>query len=198
MSISCPSFCVNIDGKFWDWGSIGTFYTCPARLLEKNRSGFDMQSVKMSLGKKYIYIYLEGKSVTGKKADSGWGAKKTSVRISFKSAQSPLNRVRIATDPASPGKIKLSYPQITSRTYGSKQDKYWALAKYGNKYAFEIKIPIHYSKKGVHAGVPGGPIIKPAGESSRNYLADVLINTVDVKIHRLVDTVEFPIRRGQL
>ena len=198
--ISSFVFCVTIDGKFWDWGKISTFYNCKPRALEKNRSGFDMESVKMCLGKKHLYIYIDGRSVAGQKPDAGWGAKKTSVRISFKSSQSPLNRVRIATEPAKPGQIKISYPPAPSKVLGSKTDKYWAIAKYGKKYAFEIKIPFYITSKGIHAAVKGGPLLRVSGSAgaSRKNLSDVLINTVDVKTHRLVDTVEFSIKKGDL
>jgi len=197
--LASPSFCLKIDGKFWDWAKIGTFYRCPNRLLEKDRSGFDMHSVKMCLSGRYLYIYIDGRSVVGFKTDRGWGAKKTSVRISFTSSQSPLNRVRIATDPAKPGKIKVSYPAARSRYYGSKTDSYWAIAKYGGGYAFEIKIPVFASYKGVHVGAPGRSLIWQSSHGkARNHLSEVLINTVDMKTHRLVDTISFPIRKGEL
>jgi len=197
--LAVSSWCINIDGKFWDWGKTGIFCNCPARLLEKDRSGFDMESVKMCLGRRSLYIYIDGRSVAGLKPDAGWGVKKTSVRISFKSSQNPLNRVRIAADPAKPGQIKISYPQEPTKTLGSKKDKYWAISKYSKKYAFEIKIPFFVSSNGIHVGVKGGPLLKLSNSAaSRKNLSDVLINTVDVKTHRLVDTVEFPIRKGDL
>jgi len=198
--ISSFVFCITIDGKFWDWGKIDTFYSCKPHALKKDRSGFDMESVKMYLGRKDLYIYIDGRSVAGLKPDAGWGVKKTSVRISFKSSQSPLNRVRIAAEPAKPGQIKISYPPAPSKVLGSKTDKYWAIAKYGKKYAFEIKIPFFITSKGIHVAVKGGPLLRlssSAGES-RKSLSDVLINTVDVKTHRLVDTVEFSIKKGDL
>ena len=198
--IASFAFCITIDGKFWDWGKVGTFYKCPQHILKKDRSGIDMENVKMCLGKKHLYIYIEGLSVAGLKPDAGWGAKKTSVRISFKSSQSPLNRVRIATEPAKPGQIKISYPPAPSKVFGSKTDKYWAIAKYGKKYAYEVKIPFFITTKGIHAGVKGGPLLRVSGSAgaSRKNLSDVLINTVDVKTHRLVDTVEFSIKKGDL
>ena len=200
LAISSFVFCITIDGKFWDWRKIDTFYSCKPHALKKDRSGFDMESVKMYLGRKDLYIYIDGRSVAGLKPDAGWGAKKTSVRISFRSSQSPLNRVRIATEPAKPGQIKISYPPAPSKVLGSKTDKYWAIAKYGKNYAFEIKIPFFITSKGIHAAVKGGPLLRlssSAGES-RNKLSDVLINTVDVKTHRLVDTVEFSIKKDDL
>jgi hypothetical protein len=199
-AISSFVFCITIDGKFWDWGKTDTFYNCKPHALEKDRSGFDMESVKMCLGRKDLYIYIDGRSVAGLKPDAGWGVKKTSVRISFKSSQSPLNRVRIATEPAKPGQIKISYPPAPSKVFGSKTDKYWAIAKYGKKYAFEIKIPFFITSKGIHVGVSGGPLLRVSESysSSRKNLSDVLINTVDVKTHRLVDTVEFSIKKGDL
>jgi len=199
-AISSFVFCVTIDGKFWDWGKTSTFYKCPQHILKKDRSGIDMENVKMYLGKKYLYMYIDGRSVAGLKPDAGWGAKKTSVRISFKSSQSPLNRVRIATEPSKPGQIKISYPPAPSKVLGSKTDKYWAIAKYGKNYAFEIKIPFFITSKGIHAGVKGGPLLRVSGSAgaSRKNLSDVLINTVDVKTHRLVDTVEFSIKKGDL
>jgi len=197
--LAVSSWCINIDGKFWDWKDIDTFYNCPARPLEKDRSGFDMQSVKMCLGRRALYIYIDGRSVAGLKPDRGWGVKKTSVRISFKSSQSPLNRVRIAADPAKPGQIRIAYPGVLTETLGSKSDRYWAMAKYGRKYAFEIKIPFFISSKGIHVGVKGGPLLRLSrSTASRNNLSDVLINTVDVKTHKLVDTVEFSIKKGDL
>ena len=200
LAISSFVFCITIDGKFWDWGKIGTFYDCKPRALEKDRSGFDMESVKMCLGRKHLYIYIDGRSVAGLKPDAGWGVKKTSVRISFKSSQSPLNRVRIATEPAKPGQIKISYPPAPSKVFGSKADKYWAIAKFGKKYAYEVKIPFFITTKGIHAGVKGGPLLRVSGSAgaSRKNLSDVLINTVDIKTHRLVDTVEFSIKKGDL
>ena len=199
-AISSFVFCITIDGKFWDWGKTDTFYNCKPHALEKDRSGFDMESVKMCLGRKDLYIYIDGRSVAGLKPDAGWGVKKTSVRISFKSSQSPLNRVRIATEPAKPGQIKISYPPAPSKVFGSKTDKYWAIAKYGKKYAFEIKIPFFITSKGIHVGVSGGPLLRVSESygSSRKNLSDVLINTVDIKTHRLVDTVEFSIKKGDL
>jgi len=197
---SGTSWAVKVDGKFWDWSAIGEYHKCSPRALSRDRSGFDMQSIKASLGAKFLYIYIEGRSVAGHKADRGWGVKKTSVRISFKSAQSPLNRVRIASDPARPGEIKISKPSLPTKAYGSKKNMYWAIARYGNKYAFECKIPVYSSSKGVHAGVQGGPLIKlsESNTSKRTHLSDMLINTVDVKTHRLVDTVEFPIKKNDL
>jgi hypothetical protein len=198
--ISSFASCITIDGKFWEWAKISTFYNCKPRALERGRSGFDMQSVKISLGRKFLYIYIDGRSVTGLKPDKGWGARKTSVRISFKSSQSPLNRVRIATYPSKPGAIKISYPHTASKTFGSKKDKFWALAKYGNKYAFEVQVPLIVSSKGIHVGANGGPLIRVSESysSSRKNLSDILINTVDDKTHRLVDTVEFSIKKGEL
>ncbi|MFH1709714.1 MAG: hypothetical protein ABH860_01415 [bacterium] len=198
--LAASSWCVNIDGKFWDWAKVKTFYRCKPHALEQNRSGFDMENVKMVLGKKHLYMYIYGRSVTGSKPDAGWGVKKTSVRISFKSSQSPLNRVRIAAYPARPGEIKLSHPPVPSKVFGSKTDKYWAIAKYGKKYAFEIKMPFFASAKGLHIGAIGGPLIKlsPGNSASRKNLSDILINTVDMKTHRLIDTVEFTLRKGDL
>lgn len=197
--LAVPSWCIKIDGKFWDWSNINAFYNCPVRPLEKNRSGLDMESVKIALGRKVLYIYIDGRSVTGQKQDSGWGAKKTSVRISFKSSQSPLNRVRIAAYPDKPGQIRIACPNAASTVLGNKADRYWMIAKYGKKYAFEIKIPILLSSQGIHVGVKGGPLIRLAGDApSRKNLSDVLINTVDMKTHRLVDTVQFTIRKGEI
>ena len=197
--LAVSAWCIKIDGKFQEWEKIKTFYTCPHRFLEKDRSGLDMQSVKLCLGSKFLYIYIDGRSVTGIKPDKGWGAKKTSVRISFRSAQSPLNRVRVATDPTKPGQIKVSYPLALSKTYGSKTDKYWAISSFGKKYAFEIKIPVVSSTKGIHVGAKDKPLIKASSKTStRKYLSEVLINTVDMKTHRLVDTIEFAIKKGDL
>jgi hypothetical protein len=197
--LAVSAWCIKIDGKFWEWGKFKTFYKCPSRLLEKDRSGFDMQSVKLCLGGKYLYIYIDGRSVAGLKPDRGWGAKKTSIRVSFRAAQSPLNRIRIATDPSKPGQIKISYPLAKSKIYGSKTDRYWYISNYGKKYAFEMKIPIFLSSKGVHIGAKDRPLIKLSGSGpSRQYLAEVLVNTVDMKTHRLVDTIEFAIKKGDL
>ena len=194
------AWAVRIDGRFWDWYQVKTFFACPPRHLARDRVGLDMQKIKMVLGSKYLYIYVEGVSVTGLKPDKGEGAENSSIRISFKSAQSPLNRVRVAADPAEPYIVKLSYPSVSSKDYGSKVNKYWALGRFGKKYCFEIKVPIFHTKKGIHAGVSGGPLIKLAEdyEVKREHLADVLINTVDTRTHRLVDTVEFPIKKGDL
>lgn len=198
--ISANALSIKIDGKIWDWGGIKNLYKCKPRLLDKNRSGLDMDNVRLTLGKKFLYILIEGKSVTGQKKDNGLGAHKTSIRISFKSSQSPLNRVRIAADPGKSGVIKISYPSIKSQVFGSPKDKYWAMGKYGKGYAFEFKIPIIISNKGVHVGVSQGPIIKPSKkyEGGRNSMSDVLINSVDIKTHRLVDSVEFTIKKGEL
>jgi hypothetical protein len=108
--------------------------------------------------------------------------------------------VRVATEPAKPGQIKISYPSAPSKVFGSKKDRYWFMEKYGKKYAYEIKIPFFISQKGIHAGTKGGPLLRLAGNSgdSRKNLSVVLINTVDMKTHRLVDTVEFSIKKGDL
>ncbi len=196
IATASSSFCINIDGMSRDWANIRTFYRCPARPLEKNRSGFDMKSVKLFLGGHYLYIYIDGRSVTGAKADSGAGLKKTSVRVSFDSARSPLNRVRIAADPGKPWQVKLSYPSVPSRMYGSRKIKYWSFIREGSKAGIELKIPVFQSGKGVHVGIAAGPIIKGPGESRSGRLSDVLINAVDVKTHRLVDTVKFSINNG--
>ncbi len=192
------SFCINIDGNSRDWGNIRTFYKCPARPLEKDRSGFDMRSVKMFLGRHYLYIYIEGGSVTGLKPDSGSGLKKTSIRVSFDSSQSPLNRVRIAADPRKPWQVKLSYPSLPSKIYGSRKNKYWFFVRQGNIAGFEVKIPVFQSEKGVHVGLAAGPIIKQSKSSKvqRSRLSEVLINTVDIKTHRLVDTATFSVHNG--
>ena len=195
-----PAFAITIDGKPWDWIGIGVFHYCSPRILEKDRSGIDMQKIKMCLGAKYLYIYIEGRSVAGQKVDRGWGAKKTSFRVSFNSAQSPLNRVRVAEYPDKPGQIKISCPGAESKMLGSKKNRFWAMGKYGSKYVFEIKIPFYYSAKGIHVGAAGGPLIRLSRyyASGREHLSDVLINSVDMKTHRLVDTAVFSIRKGQL
>jgi hypothetical protein len=88
----------------------------------------------------------------------------------------------------------------SSKVFGSKKDRYWFMSKYGKKYAYEVKIPFFISQKGIHAGAKGGPLLRLVGDSgaSRKNLSVVLINAVDVKTHRLVDTVEFPIKKGDL
>jgi hypothetical protein len=194
------SFCINIDGKSSEWGNFRTFHRCPARPLEKDRAGFDMRSIKMCLGRHYLYIYIDGRSVTGLMPDRGGGMKKTSIRISFDSSQAPLNRVRIAADPRMPWQVKLSYPSVPSRIYGSQNNKYWSFIRQRNMSGFEVKIPVFLSRKGVHVGVAGGPIIRQFNSTGvpRSRLSDVLINSVDIKTHRLVDTVLFSIRRGDL
>lgn len=195
-----PSFCVKIDGKFWDWEKIRVFQVCKPRHLARDRAGFDMEFVKMSLGKNHLYMYIEGTSVTGLKQDSGEGVKKTSIRVSFNSAQSPLNRVRIAAETRSLWEIKISRPGMISKVFGSKKDKYWMRGKFGKMYAYELKIPVFYSSKGIHAAAAGGPLIELAEKPSmnRDSLSNVLINCVDMKTHRLVDTVQFTIRKGEL
>ncbi len=198
--LCCSALAITIDGKFWDWDGIGVFHYCSPRLLEKDRSGIALQKVKMYLGRKYLYMYIEGVSVAGQKIDRGWGAKKTSFRISFSSVQSPLNRVRVAIYPAKPGQIRISYPRTISKVFGGKKDRFWWMAKYGRKFAFEIKIPFYYSAKGIHVAAKGGPLIRLSGSyaQGRRNLAEVLINSVDMKTHRLVDTTQFLISKGQL
>lgn len=195
-----PSFCIKIDGKFWDWQRTGISFNCKPHVLARDRSGLDMQLVKMTLIGKHLYILIEGRSVTGLEPDKGNGLKRTSIRVSFKSAQSPLNRVRVATDPKLPYKVKVSCPRATSKYLGGPKNRYWAIGRNGNIYAMEMIVPVFYDSKGVHAGSPSGPLIILAKRSglSREYLADMLINAVDAKTHRLVDTVELPIRKGEL
>ena len=197
--ISTASFCVKIDGRFWDWTGIGDFHKCVPRILSRDRSGLDMDTVKIHLTGKFLYIYIEGRSVKGKKPDDGSAMKGSSIRVSFNSSQSPLNRVRISAEPSTLWQIKVSKPGMKSVVYGSKKNKYWSRGRIGRKYAFEIKVPVFTSSKGVHAGVAGGPIIAISEEQggSRNSLSEVLINSVDMKTHRLVDTVSFTIRKGQ-
>lgn len=195
-----PSFCIKIDGKFWDWQRTGISFKCKPHVLARDRSGLDMQQVKMTLSGKYLYIYIDGRSVTGLQPDKGSGLKRTSMRVSFTSAQSPLNRVRIATDPKVPYKVKVSCPRAASKYLGGPKNRYWAIGRNGNRYAMEMIVPVFYSSKGVHAGSPAGPLIILSRRSgiNREYLAGMLINVVDAKTHRLVDTVELPIRRGEL
>lgn len=198
--ISTASYCVKIDGRFWDWTDIGDFHKCRSRALSRDRSGLDMDTVKLHLTGKFLYIYVEGRSVKGKKPDDGSAVKGSSIRVSFSSSQSPLNRVRISTEPSALWQIKVSKPEMESVVYGSKKNKYWSRGRIGRKYAFEIKIPVFRSTKGVHIGVAGGPIIAVSEDqaTSRNSLSEVLINSVDMKTHRLVDTVSFTIKKGML
>ena len=200
MFVAYPSFCVKIDGKFREWANTPVFHNCGLRPFARDRSGLDLQEIKMALGSKHLYIYIGGRSVTGLKRDKGQGARKTSIRISFNSAQSPLNRIRIASDPAKPGQIKVSCPGTRSNILGSKRDKYWAYGKYGKRYAFEFKIPVYSTSKGMQVGRPSGPLIALSGSnmSKRTHLSDMLINSVDAKTHRLVDTAVVPIKKGEL
>jgi hypothetical protein len=194
---SVSSRAINIDGRDNDWAKVRVFRKCSLRPLEKDRAGFDMKNIKLLLGNGFLYIYIDGKSVTGLKPDGGAGLKKTSIRVSFKSEPSPLNRVRIAADPDAPWQVKLSYPSITSEVLGSQNNKYWAFIRGKKKeVGFEIKVPVYRTQKGIQVGVPSGPLIKTFG--SQGSLSDVQINSVDVVTHRLVDTVEFPIHRGDL
>ncbi len=188
---------IKIDGQDNDWANVRTFCKCPLRPLEKDRAGFDMKSIKLLLGNGFLYIFIDGRSVTGLKPDSGAGLKKTSIRVSFRSEQSLLNRVRIAADPDSPWQVKLSYPSTTSEVFGSRKNKYWAFIREKKRAGFEIKIPVFRTQKGIQVGVPDGPIIKTSRPQS-TMLSYVQINSVDVSTHRLVDTVEFPIHRGDL
>jgi hypothetical protein len=84
--------------------------------------------------------------------------------------------------------------------FGSKKNRFWYIGKFGSKYAFEIKIPFYYSSKGIHVAAKGGPLIRLSGSyaQSRRNLSEVLINSVDMKTHRLVDTTQFYISKGQL
>jgi hypothetical protein len=195
---SASAWPIKIDGQSQDWANVRIFRRCPLRPLEKDRAGLDMKNIKLLLGKDYLYVYVDGRSVNGLKPDKGDGLKRTSIRVSFMSLQSPLNRVRIATDPDSPWQVTLSYPSITSEVFGSQQNKYWAFIRKNNKEAaFEMKIPVYHTKKGIQVGVPDGPLVR-AFKSQHTQLTDVQINSVDMKTHRLVDTVEFPIHKGDL
>lgn len=197
---SSASWAVRIDGKLWDWTDIGDFHKCGSRILSRDRAGLDMDTIKLHLAGKFLYVYIEGRSVNGKKRDDGSAVKGSSIRVSFNSSQSPLNRVRIAAEPGALWQIKVSKPGIESVVYGSKKNKYWSRGRIGRKYAFEIKIPVFRSTKGVHVGIAGGPLIAASDNqsTSRNLLSQVLINSVDMKTHRLVDTVSFAIMKGQL
>lgn len=191
---------ITIDGKFWDWQEIKIFDQCKPRILSKDRSGLDMQSVKLVLTKKYLYALIEGDSVTGQTQDKGEGFRRTSVRLSFSSAQSPLNRARILAHPGDPWRIKVSVPQAGSIKVGSKKDKYWCFGKYGKNYFIEMKMPVFTDAKGIHVGSIRGPLLQlsPGNTSSRNHISDLLINTVDTRTHRLVDTTSIPIKKGAL
>jgi hypothetical protein len=198
--LATPSFAVSIDGKAWDWANIPVYHACRSHPLSRDRVGMDMKSVKMYLGRQNIYIYVEGRSVSGMKYDDGEGFRKTSLRVSFNSAQSPLNRVRAATEIKQPWVIKLASPAQETKYLGSKQDKYWARGKYGNNYYYEMKVPVFISKKGIHVGSLSGPLVRLSKQysGSRNTLSDVLINCVDMKTHRLVDTTQFSIKKDGL
>jgi hypothetical protein len=191
-----PSFCISIDGKSMDWASIPIFQKCRPRVLSRDRAGLDMQYVKIGLSKRFMYFYIEGSSITGQKADNGEGFKKTSVRISANSAQSPLNRVRVLIDPKVPYKIKMAAPKKPTVDLGSKKEKYWSRGKVGRNYFFEVKVPVFVSPKGIHLGTKSGPLVRPSSDrTSKSAISDVLINTVDMKTHRLVDTTQFYIRK---
>jgi len=159
-----------------------------------------MKTVKMYLGKKYLYVLVKGKSVTGQKADKGEGFKRTSVRLSFSSAQSPLNRARILAHPGDPWRIKVSAPYARSLKLGNKTDKYWCFGKHNGSYYVEMKVPIFEDTKGVHVVSTRGPLIKLSAKDAgtRNRLSDLLINTVDTRTHRLVDTASFQIKKDDL
>jgi hypothetical protein len=195
-----PSFCVRVDGKYWEWENVPEFYKCRPRVFARDRSGLDLRAIKILGGNKHIYMLIEGRSMTGVKADKGQGFRRTSLRISFNSTASPLNRARILIDPNFPNKIKISMPSVPSFYVGTKKDRYWASGKYGTVCFFEIKIPIVYDKKGAHIGRYNGPLVKlsPKYAGSRESLSDVLINSVDVLSHRLVDTATFRIKSGSI
>jgi hypothetical protein len=191
-----PCFPVIIDGKFWDWQNIPVFHTVRPRILSRDRAGLDMQKVKLMLARHYLYVYVDGRSVNGQKRDDGEAMKSVSIRVSFNFANSPLQRVRIAAEPKDLWKIKISCPRQASQELGGKKDKYWSRGRSGSRYAFEIKIPVFYTKSGIHVGVPSGPLVGVYSGSTRTYLSDVLINSVDMRTHRLVDTVQFSIKKG--
>ena len=198
-----PSQCLRIDGRFWDWVSLDASqckaYECKPKILLKDRSGLELQKVKIALGSKYLYVMLEGRSVTGQKRDSGQGFHRTSVRISFSSAQSPLNRVRVLADPQYPSEIKLSMPGKDTVAMGSVSERFWASGRASGKYAFEVKVPIFRTSNGIHIGSKQGPLVKlDEGTSGRKRLTDVLINTVDTETHHLVSTAGFAIKPGDL
>lgn len=198
--LSIPSFCVRVDGKYWEWINVAPYYWCKPHVFARDRAGLDLRIVKILAGQKHIYMLIEGRSVSGVKADKGQGYKRTSLRISFNSVQSPLNRARYLVDPNYPCRIKYSAPAVKSAFLGSKKDRYWASGKYGNKYFYEVKIPVVYDKKGAHIGRYNGPLIRLSRQyaGSREGLSDVLINSVDAVTHRLVDTVTFRIKSGTI
>jgi hypothetical protein len=198
--LTIPSFCVRIDGKYWEWGNISPYYQCRPRIFARDRAGLDLKNVKILAGSKHIYMLIEGRSMSGIKADKGQGYRRASLRISFNSVQSPLNRARFLVDPNYPNKIKYSAPSVQSVYLGSIKDRYWASGRYGSIYFFEVKIPVVYDKKGAHVGRYSGPLIRLSSKyaGSREALSDVLINSVDCLTHRLVDTATFRIKAGTI
>jgi len=199
MFLTLPGYCVRIDGKFWDWQTFGREYQCKPHTLSKDRSGLDVQAVRLSLGSKFLYVMVVGRSVTGQKKDKGQGFRRTSVRVSFSSAQSPLNRVRVLADFEYPGKIKISMPDADTKMIGEENNRSWASGRSSGRYAFELKIPVFASSNGIHVGSKYGPLIHIADNSSgRKRLSDMLINTVDTQTHRLVSTALFTIKPGDL
>ena len=194
------SFAITIDGKFWDWSRVPVFHDCVSRPMTKDRGGFDMRTVRMYLGREFLYMMIDGRSVEGLGYDHGEAMRKTSLRVSFSSAQSPLNRVRIAAEAGRLWEIKISVPEESSVTLGGKRDKYWSRGRNGGDYSFELKVPVVRTAGGVRVATAYGPLIKlpPGYSGSRSYLSLVLINTVDMKTHRLVDTTQFVIKPNSI
>lgn len=160
--LSVSAWPIKIDGQAEDWSGVRTFRNCPLRPLEKDRAGFDMKSVKLLLGNGFLYMYIDGRSVTGLKPDNGAGLKRTSVRVSFRSEQSLLNRVRIAADPDAPWQVKLSHPSITSEVLGGQKNKYWAFTRKKREVGFEIKIPVYRTERASRSEFPTGRSLRPS------------------------------------
>ena len=200
IAAASSSYAINIDGKFWDWSRIPVFHVCSSRPMTKDRGGFEMRNVRLSLGRNFLYLMIEGKSVEGLGYDHGEAMRKTSLRVSFSSAQSPLNRIRVAAEANKLWEVKISAPEKSSVVLGGKRDKYWSRGRNGGDYSFELKVPIVYSMNGIHVATSTGPLVRlPMNfTGGRTYLSLVLINTVDMKTHRLVDTTQFPIKAGDL
>lgn len=192
---------IKIDGRFNDWANVPKIYSDKKGDVDTARSGMDFLTVSMKLEGKYLYILIKGISQTGGNFDNGESLPNISIRISFVSSYSPLNRIRIATGSEEPGVITVSQPSAKTVKYGNAGNPCWRFGKIGKwRNGVEVKIPVYTDKNGAMCvGAMNGPVIhKRAQEKKRRRLSEAFISNVNVKTHLFIDKAEFPVYNTSL